>query len=285
MQVTKVGNVITIIFDVAKGWSQMIMLRSDTHHDSVSCDRQLEERHLKRAAECGALIFDGGDLFDAMQGRYDPRRSYTGIRPEYIKTDAYYDNVTDDLYKFYKQFVKNWILFARGNHETAVIKNAQVDITGNLAHRLNAEAGGNVHVGGYGGWVRFLFKQSGIYQGSMRMKYFHGAGGEAPVTRGVIQTARQAVYLPNADIVWNGHNHQSYILDVKREVLNGKGNVEFDLVTFVRTPGYKWDYGDGSGGWEVERGGVPKPLGCAWVELGWDAAEKRPTRRVWADVE
>lgn len=31
-------------------------------------------------------------------------------------------------------------------------------------------------------------------------------------------------------------------------------------------------YGDGSGGWEVERGGVPKPVGAYWLRLYWKRA-------------
>ena len=102
---------------------------------------------------------------------------------------------------------------------------------------------------------------------SLRVKYFHGAGGEAPVTRGVIQTARQAVYLPDANVVLNGHNHQQYIIPIARERLSNKGVHYSDIQHHVRIPGYKQDYGDGSKGWNVERGGVPKPIGAVWMTM------------------
>jgi hypothetical protein len=35
----------------------------------------------------------------------------------------------------------------------------------------------------------------------------------------------------------------------------------------VRTPGNKSEYNDGSAGWSVEKGMVPKPLGGAYVSL------------------
>ncbi len=102
---------------------------------------------------------------------------------------------------------------------------------------------------------------------SWRVKYFHGAGGEAPVTRGVIQTARQAVYLPDANVVLNGHNHHQYVIPIARERLSNKGRHYSDIQYHVRTPGYKQDYGDGTKGWNVERGGVPKPIGAVWMIL------------------
>jgi len=35
----------------------------------------------------------------------------------------------------------------------------------------------------------------------------------------------------------------------------------------VRLPGYKNDYGDGYGGWHIERGGPPKPNGCVFLRF------------------
>ena len=102
---------------------------------------------------------------------------------------------------------------------------------------------------------------------SLKLKYFHGAGGEAPVTKGVIQTNRQAVYLPDANVVINGHNHNQYIVSIARERLSNKGVHFGDLQKHVRIPGYKQDYGDGTKGWNVERGGVPKPIGSMWMVL------------------
>ena len=102
---------------------------------------------------------------------------------------------------------------------------------------------------------------------SRRLKYHHGAGGDAPVTKGTIQTNRQAVYLPDADIVVNGHSHNAYVLPLARERLNDKGVVTRDLCYFIRTPGYKDDYGDGSGGFAIETWKPPKPLGSVWIRF------------------
>ena len=108
---------------------------------------------------------------------------------------------------------------------------------------------------------------------TIRIKYFHGSGGEAPVTRGVIQTNRQMVYLPDADIIWNGHNHNNYVIPIKRERISNKNRQYFDVAWNVRTPGYKNDYGSGTDGWEVERGGVPKPLGCVMIRYKFNSSD------------
>ena len=84
MDVERTSNaVVTVRFDdVATGWEKWILLRSDAHHDSRWCNRKLERQHLDEMVARDGAWADFGDLFDAMQGRYDPRKSYEDIRPE-----------------------------------------------------------------------------------------------------------------------------------------------------------------------------------------------------------
>jgi hypothetical protein len=261
------GNVLTIEFDnVAVGWEQWFLLSSDRHHDSVKCDRKLQKAHLDKAVERNAYILDMGDFFDAMQGKYDPRRSYGELRPEY-KTNTYLDDIVKDAADHFGPYAERILLLGRGNHDTSIIKSNGTDILSSLAHRLNSDYGGNVQVGGYGGWVRFMFKIQKTVRISKKLKYFHGAGGGGPVTRGVIQTNRQAVYLPDADIVVNGHTHDAWIVPIERERISDAGVIHTDTQWHLRVPTYSNDYGDGSGGWHVERWGAPKPRGCIWMRM------------------
>ena len=70
----KGASVLQVTFPgIAAGWQQWFLLSSDRHHDNKMCDRRLEQQHLDLAAEREALICDFGDLFCAMQGKYDPR--------------------------------------------------------------------------------------------------------------------------------------------------------------------------------------------------------------------
>ncbi len=267
MKIETRNNVITVGIDGIKAeWEQDILLVSDQHHDSPFCDRKLEKNHLDEALGKNALIFFGGDTFDAMQGKKDPRASYDNLDPE-LKTDKYFDAVVSFNAKFYAPYAKQIVMMGQGNHETSVIKHNSIDLINRLAYMLNKENDANVQVGGYGGWVRLMFTMDSTKRFSLNMKYFHGSGGDAPVTRGVIQTARQAVYLPDADIVWNGHNHNEYALPIQRERLSNTGVLYQDTQWHVRTPGYKNEYADGSGGFMVEKGMPPKPLGCVWLHL------------------
>jgi len=273
-RITQSGCITSIYIDVNAGWEQWILFMSDNHHDSVRCNRELETAHFEEAKKRGAWVMIFGDLFDAMQGRFDPRRSMDELRPEYRRED-YYDYVVTDFAKYLKPYVANIKLITDGNHELSVLKNANTNLPDRLVRDHLNKDGGHVIHGAYGGWVRFMFENNGKPMSSIRLKYFHGAGGEAPVTRGVIQTNRQAVYLPDADIVVNGHNHSAYYVPISRERLGGKGKQFFDIQHHIRIPGYKQDYGDGSTGWDVTRGGVPKPIGAVWCRMYYENATIR----------
>jgi hypothetical protein len=216
------------------------------------------------AKKKNAFIIDVGDVYDVMQGRYDPRRTYKDLRPEY-KVENYLDEIVKESAKFYAPYASSFLVIGKGNHEQAILKNNGVDLIGNLVHRLNSESGGNIQAGVFGGWVKFQFKICGTQNEAVNLKYFHGAGGGGPVTRGVIQTNRQAVYLPDADIILNGHTHDSWYVPIARERISGSGTVYQDVQHHVRTSTYKNDYGDGGDGWHVETWKPPKPIGAAWI--------------------
>lgn len=259
-------NVVVVTFpDVNKDWEQWVLLRSDAHHDNVDCNRAMERKHLDKAVERNALIVDAGDVFCAMQGKFDPRSSKEDCRPE-DQVDAYLDSIVRHAEEDYAPYIKNWLVIGQGNHETNVLKRHGVDLISNLVHGLNVK-GANCFKGFYGGYVRFMFKIHKTGSICKNLKYFHGKGGSAPVTKGVIDTARQAEHLPDAHIVLNGHNHNEYILSTARERMTKRSGVGRDLIQFVRTPGYKDEYGDGARGYGVELGGGPKPLGCAWMRF------------------
>lgn len=256
MNITQMGAVTTIeLLEDLK-----LFVTSDVHFDSLECNREVFMRDLTRAKEEDALIFLVGDFFDAMQGRFDPRRSYEDLREEYKRSD-YYDVIVDDAVDKLKEFAPNLLLVADGNHELSVLKNANVNILNRFTSQMNAH-GGTALRGGYGGLI--LIKAGDV---RIKIKYFHGSGGEAPVTRGAIQTNRQAVFLPDYELILNGHSHHMYWIPIVRERLTSEGQHYFDIQHHVRTPGYVQSYGDGSAGWTVTRGGVPKPLGGAFIDF------------------
>jgi len=272
MQVEKYSkNVLIVHFPKVKaGWEKWFLMRSDAHHDSARNNRKLELRHLELAKQRDAHVLDFGDLFDVMEGRYDPRKAYPDMRPEYMDKlmggESYFNVIVDDALKFYRPYADRWLLQAVGNHETSVAKNSDVNLIDLFVAGMQRD-GGIINKGAYGGWVKFQFTISGTEKTSVNLKYYHGSGGGGIVTKGTIQSNRQAVFLPDAHIVANGHIHESWVLAIPRERISQQGVVSQDVQWHVRTPTYQNDYGDGSDGWHIERGAPPKPMGCVWLRF------------------
>jgi hypothetical protein len=242
-----------------------VLLSFDRHHDNPKSNNVMEKRHLDQAREKNAIIIDGGDLFCAMQGKYDPR-SYKGdLKPEHKKGD-YLDALVTTAADFYAPYADLFAIMAPGNHETNISKRHETNLTERLVTMLNDKTKSNIKVGGFSGWVKFQILVFGQVM-TINLWYHHGYGGDAPVTKGVIQTNRQAVYLPDAHIVATGHTHNEWQFPIPRLRLTPHGKVYHDEQLHLKVPTYKEEYRDGYGGWHIERGGPPKPTGAIWLRI------------------
>lgn len=253
---------------------QWVLLRSDAHHDSTACDQDLEMRHLLEAERRNAFICDIGDLFDCMNGRYDKRADREHLRPEY-QHGPYLNRLIDVGYERYARFAPLWLHMSPGNHETAVAKHNDFDLTQQLYARLKPTAP-MLNLGRYAGYIRFHLYYLKREIGSVMIAYHHGFGGSAPVTRGVIQTNRMAISYPDADIVWSGHTHTEFYLSIARQRIDHQNGLYRDEQYHIRSPGYKEDTSSGSG-WAVEKGFMPQSLGAWWLRLG-TRAQRLPGR-------
>ena len=253
-----------------KEWEQWVLLTSDRHWDNPKSDHALQIKHLDQAVERNAIIIDAGDLYCAMQGKYDKRSSKSDLRPEH-QVSIYLDSLIQTGAEFCAPYAKNFAVVAAGNHETAIKKRHETDLTERFCSTVNYISGETIHNGGYSGFVRFRLvnfvegkRQS--YSRNMTLHYSHGYGGGGPVTKGVIQTNRKATYLPDADIVISGHVHESWQIELMR-VRVGKSKIYHDTQTHICLPTYKEEFETGFGGWHVERGAPPKPIGAVWLRL------------------
>lgn len=260
-------TVLTVRFDVKAGWEKWMLLRTDAHHDNLYSNHELQKRHLEEAVERDAHIIDNGDLFCAMQGKWDRRADQSQLRPELQHKD-YLDRLVKYNSDFIEPYANRFILIGQGNHETSILKHHETDLTSRLVERLNTRCPkAKVYAGGFTGWIRFLFTINGNQRTSRVMFRHHGYGGGGPVTRGVIQTARMAVYLPDADIVLTGHTHDEWAMTIQRDRLTQCGKQFQDEQLHIRPPGYKDEYADGYEGWHIERGAPPKPIGAVWLKF------------------
>ena len=231
MEIKKLGDIHEVTFTYGGGsdYGQWVLLMSDEHYDSKDCDRKLLKKHHDEAKAKNAPIFKFGDIYDCMQGKYDPRASKESLRPEYQVKD-YFDAITRDAYSFYKDYPVAFI--SDGNHEENVLNRHETDLIGNLAERLGCERGN------YSGYIRFSFKdKDGSGKRHMDLYYDHGMGGNSPVTKGVISTNRRGVTY-DADIFVSGHNHNRWTVENMREGVDKSGNIKAYQQLHVNTGTY-----------------------------------------------
>jgi len=253
-----------------RGWEQWFLLTSDRHWDNPKSNWELQKAHLDEALERAAGVIDVGDFFCAMQGRWDPRASKEDIRPEHQGSN-YLDALVNTAAEFFAPYSQNLIMIARGNHEASILKRQETDLIERLVSVLNFRTASHIYNAGYSGFLRFNLTEKKTRRTlgkSIVAHYQHGSGGGGPVTKGVIQTNRRAVYLPDANIVMSGHVHESWKVDLARQRLSTQNKTYQDEQTHILIPTYKEEYTDGFHGWHVERGAPPKiATGGLWMRL------------------
>jgi len=250
--------------DVVSGWQQKYLLMADVHWDNPHCDRKLLSRHLEQAKESNAGILIFGDWFCAMQGKFDPRRTKTDIRPEHNKGN-YLDLLVNGSSDFLQPYRENLIAVADGNHETSIRSHLETDLLERLSDQI-----GTVHLG-YSGFIQMLFQGVKGHRTSRTIYYHHGYGGGGPVTKGMIQTNRRSASV-EADIFIGGHIHESWIMEnVKVKLLESRRVVR-STETHLCLPTYKDEY-NMAGGFHVERGRPAKPLGGYWLTFFYEGSQ------------
>ena len=263
MVINKLGNNITKI--QISGHEQTLLLISDVHYDSKSCERVLLKQTLDKALEKNAIILFNGDFFDMMQSRNDKRSMKGSLRKEYLG-DNYFDLVIEDAYEFLKPYAKNILVMADGNHETAITKNYETNPLERLCYMLRKEGGSNTQHTGYQGWLVLTFNHQNN-NASYYIKMHHGSGGNARVTKGIIEHNRMGTYVEGADLIWLGHTHTQYCVHstIERITSSNVYNVDLHKVYHIRTGCWKQEYKEG--GWAVEKGFGPSEIGGYWVEI------------------
>lgn len=251
---------------VKEGEVITLLLASDLHLDNPKCDRKKVKKDFDEAVKRGARILLNGDTLCLMQGKYDKRSSKSDVRPEH-KVSNYLDAVVDTSIDFLLPYAQHIDFIGQGNHETAIKRRHETDILKRLVDGLNHRAGTDIGLGGYGGFYITHINLLGHKIFSHKIKYFHGSGGGGPVTKGAIQFNRIKTMCEGADLYWLGHVHESMEAVYTVEYLTAQNRIKLKDILMVRTPTYKEEYVNGKGGWHVERGAPPKPIGGRFLEI------------------
>ncbi len=245
------------------------LLSFDRHHDNPKSNQALEKAHLDRVKELGTFCLDGGDLFCAMQGKYDRRSNKSDVRPEH-QNGEYLDSLVGTAADFFEPYADVMPVFGLGNHETAILKAHETNLTDRLVHSLKERTGAKCYMGGYSTWIKFSFRfvnDAGkkTCRHTKTLWMFHGSGGDAPMSFGTLNVKRQGSIIPDADIIATGHSHNEFVVPLPRARLSSSGVPYLDEQLHIKVPTYKEEYQKGVKGWHVERGAPPKPQGATWL--------------------
>ena len=247
-------------------------LSSDWHWDNPKARLDLIERDLRQAKAVGGMVISAGDLFCAMQGKYDKRSSKDDLRPEHA-SGSYLDRLVDTAAEFLTPYVSVLGLLSLGNHETAIYGRHETCLTTRLVERLRL-LGSPVQKGGYNGWVLFKGRsKSGEATAQWKLYYHHGSGGDSPVTQGLLGMNRVSQYV-DADGILSGHIHARNLSTVCRERLSINGKRQVGETALIRTSTYKDEYSPLSG-FHIEKGRGPRPTMRPgyWLRLKLDRSK------------
>lgn len=257
------------------------LLCSDVHWDNPHCDRKRWYADLQKAREIGAKVLCFGDFFCMMQGKYDPRRSKSGIRPEHNQHN-YLDLVINDAAYQHEEYADLFAMISLGNHETSITRNCETDPMERFLERLNMSAGTSIQKGKYQGFVVFKFHQNGGRVRNVVLFYHHGKFGGI-VTKGVLGVNRYGVIVPDADIVVSGHTHDRWFVEQSRFRLKQNGDVKVEPQWHIKTGTYKEEF-EQMEGWATERIVAPKSLGGIWLTIDLSGRPAEAKTRVSTDI-
>jgi len=254
-------------------------LFGDPHIDAPDHAAELLTRDLEKCKADGDIGILMGDVWSMILPQ--DRKRFSAKYGE--KRDAIINRKVDEAYERFRPYADSLEVIMVGNHETAIIKHHAIDPVAILIDRLNqvkkkgAQDSGKISHGGYTCWLLMLFDRKltpGISDRSSvsnTIWLHHGAGNNAPVTKGMIDGNRIRVGR-NADVYAIAHKH-THIADTDRvEYLDGYGNIKTKARDFLVIGGYSGETGeddpDADGymiDWSAEKFYMPEAQGSVRI--------------------
>ena len=246
-----------------KGDTRRVLLLADLHWDNAHCRLDLLQATLNEAKRIGAPVFSFGDHFCAMQGKWDKRASADALRDEH-RGGNYLDLLVQTCADWFQPYRDNLAMISLGNHETAIRRHHQVDLTQQLVGLLRRE-GSPVVAGPYWG---FIVIQGRMLDGAtksdtIKLHFSHGFGGGGPITRGLIDHSRtRSDY--DCDVHVSGHIHRRNCDENVITRVTSLGKVYQQSQLYLRCSTWKDESRDG---YHVEKGRAGRPIGGWWLDL------------------
>ncbi len=251
---------------------------SDWHLGARLCDERRIRRDLDEARERSARILIPGDVYDLILPRDARRYQPSAVAEWLVGRDHQIDCVVSRAFDLLSPYADLVDFVGLGNHETAIIKRYATDPVGLLVHRLNVhlERKGSKHRiehGGISGYVVYSLRSKGSRGGiQYRVLYHHGAGGDSPVTKGVIDVNRKSanwVY----DLYMAGHKHNRWAVADQQISPGVRSGIDIREPRNMQCGSYlkNWDVQGGETatefGYAEASNHAPKPLGGTFVKF------------------
>lgn len=256
--------------------ARTVLFLGDLHLDNPKTDTKAIKRLLNEAVEREAAIVLLGDTFDLMQGKNDRRSSKAALKERFAGRDDYLSAALEYTAEFLEPYAKNIWVVLEGNHETAITKYNEVNVTKLLVHDLR-RMGSHAVTPGYQSYAmigaRFRRKDRAQQDAIVPFWVAHGHGGGGPVTKGTIQAQRRAVTYPDARFVVSGHIHTSYFVQHEQHRLTNRGFAYDTRQEHYVVSGWKDEHTPGRG-YHVESGRGPVMPSGWWADFYRSAGQK-----------
>ncbi len=264
------------VANIETGQSHWQLYASDLHYMSPSCDVKRFQADLDDARRVNARCILNGDMFDAI-GQHDKRFTPTTlIKALRGSDDLKRDSVISSV-KIYEPYVDMIDVIGIGNHEETWIKWGGFDPVADLIERLNnilrtQKSEHRIRHGAFCGFYRTKFVMPHRQICSHTTYYYHGAGGDSPVTLGTIDFNRKQVAF-DADLITCGHKHNMFWTNGVRCSLSPHGYIQFKERICMQTGSYYHNYIEGTQEHPLEypyaesRTNQPKPMGGFFVNI------------------
>lgn len=237
-----------------------ILALTDLHWDSAHCKLDLLKSHLDEALKYNVPVIIIGDLYDVMQGRYDPRADQNTLRPEH-RGNCYFDAIIDTSIEWFRPYAKILALVSPGNHEGAVMKRQQINLIEKFCQGMRM-AGSKVISAPDWGFILIKSRKRNSVD-TRRLFYQHGYGGGGEITRGLIDHSRTRSQW-DADIYVSGHIHRRNIDENIMVRCSSRGNVTQEQQLFIRCGSYKDETHDA---WHISKGRGARPVGGWYINF------------------